>query len=99
MLFVSLAVIGGSVKWDQTSLQVMQGDDVTITCSTEDVGFFDVVRISKQSYLGVTTIADNDNMKRPFADSKRYNVSYKHDMDSDTGTMSLTYRGMFIIYR
>ncbi len=82
------------VEWKTTSIQVKQGEDVQITCTMHDMGYFDVIRVVKEVGEGVQQdmkLADNSDLKPVFEQTKRYNVTYKKT--GKTATLTINFKG------
>ena len=83
-------------SWDTAKLEVVQGDNVTITCSATDVGPMDVLRVFHQECLFhdvKSTIADNDHLKPEFARTNRYTVVYDYDNAMRRASLQVTFTG------
>ena len=62
-----------------------------MVCSVTGLTTLDVVRVYHRTDGHARTIADNDDVKRPFAGLDRYSVHYTYD--NGIGTTRIGYRG------
>lgn len=98
LLITSIAVcfcndgVLGIVHWDRQDVRVLQGDDLMLTCTATDMGYLDVVRISRKDASGSElTLADNQNIKPPVSGSTRLKVHYTfHHNGSATSVLQYT---------
>ena len=73
------------------------GDDVAITCTAKDVGYFTVMKWTKKVGDQEMEIGVNDFINHPFKDTNRYtaNRNYDANIRTITGTLKITGRLKF----
>jgi hypothetical protein len=82
----------GYASWTvKGGVTVRRGDDLTLVCSVTGLTTLDVVRVYHRTDGHARTIADNSDVKRPFAVLDRYSVQYTYD--NGIGTTRIGYRG------
>jgi hypothetical protein len=91
------AVVGrivgeGHASWTvKGGVTVRRGDDLSLVCSVTGLTTLDVIRVYHRTDGHARTIADNGDVKRPFAVLDRYSVQYTYD--NGIGTTRIGYRG------
>ena len=89
------SVVEPANQWDQSSMTVTQGDDLTLTCTVDTSTPLDVVRIARNGDRTLP-ISDNDELKRPFTNTNgRYRIDYNRDFENNVDTVVLHYTGMY----
>jgi len=84
------------VSWQQESVTVRQGGNISVTCIATDLDFLDVMRVELLASDGITrTIADTATVKAPFSHIPRYVVTFNHHDNIDN--LTVTYRGLCFI--
>ena len=48
IFYISVSLSAAEATWDIERIKAKQGDAVTITCTADNIGLFDVVRIEKR---------------------------------------------------
>lgn len=77
--------------WDNSNVEVKEGDDLSLSCKVSGLGNIDVVRIVRKTSKQTTTITDNANVKLPFRGLPQYKVHYR--LNGNVGTVHLRFRG------
>lgn len=80
--------------WDRDSVDVTEGDNVTVTCTVTGVNLLSVVRLVHRHHTTSVLIADNDLVKEQFAKLERYRVLY-HLFD-DIATLVVQITGQLV---
>lgn len=97
MALVSMSLTGcstlteASSSWSRQSVEIREGEDLSLSCRVEGFGWLDVVRVTHTSNKQSTTITDNSNVKHPFKKLLRYKVHY--ELNGTVATVNIHYRG------
>jgi hypothetical protein len=79
------------VVWDRRRVEVRQGDSLSVTCTVPRLDLMSVVRIERRDDDKHTrmTLADNDDVKAPFAGHPRYRIVF--NQRHGVGTITVNY--------
>ena len=71
------------VRWNVTNVEKKQGEKFSVKCTIENMGRLEVVRLVKKDEAEdhVTTIADLNDLKTPFKETRRYDVKFEMSKD------------------
>ena len=91
-----LCAVEARVSWQQESVTVRQGSNISVMCIATDLDFLDVMRIELVATDGIVrTIADTATVKAPFSHIPRYLVMF--DYHNTNGNLTITYQGTFYV--
>lgn len=88
---VSSSSSRGGVTWDSRRIEARQGDSLSVTCTVPDLDMLTGVRVERRDDEKQTrmVIADNGDVKVPFAGHRRYRVDFAQR--GNVGTTTIHY--------
>lgn len=81
--------------WDNSNVEVKEGDNLSLSCKVSGLGNIDVVRIVHKTSKQTATVTDNANVKLPFRGLPQYKVHYR--LNGNVGTVHLHFRGKLFV--
>ena len=88
-------------SWDgDEEIEVLEGTDLTLTCTVNSLGFLKIARITRQSSTDSSSevffVSENQNLKDPFDTTSRYSLIKAKNEDGSV-RLELTITGLSIL--